>query len=90
MKAAAHVFQSGAEAGQRVRLQIDIAECDDACSRGLHQAIALPVDTGITDRALGIVVDRELALPLRLISSRSAIFTLSRFSRVFQAHRVAV
>jgi hypothetical protein len=34
MKAAAHVFQSGAEAGQRVRLQIDIAECDDACSRG--------------------------------------------------------
>jgi hypothetical protein len=59
MEATAHIFQAGAETGERIGLQIDVAECDDAGASGLHQAIALPVDAGVTDRAFGIVVDGQ-------------------------------
>src|SRR5580704_6672758 len=36
---AEHIFQLSAEAGERIRLEIDVAEFDDAGARGLHQAI---------------------------------------------------
>src|SRR5215831_9008835 len=59
MEATAHIFQAGAETGECIGLQIDVAECDDAGASGLHQAIALPVNAGVTDRAFGIVVDGQ-------------------------------
>ena len=50
----------GAEAGQRIGLQIDVAEFDSPGAGRAHQPVALPVDAGVTDRAFGIVPDREL------------------------------
>src|SRR5580704_1157558 len=57
---AAHIRQRGAEAGQRIGLQIDVAEFDHAGAGRAHQPAALPIDAGVTDRAFGIVPDREL------------------------------
>src|ERR1700722_4320643 len=55
----AHIRQGGAEAGERIGLEIDIAEFDHAGAGRAHQPIALPVDAGVTNRAFGIVPDRE-------------------------------
>src|SRR5580704_1062552 len=63
---AAHIRQGGAEAGERIGLQIDVAEFDSAGAGRAHQPAALPVDAGVTDRAFGIVPDRELRAHRRL------------------------
>lgn len=61
VQAAAHVLKPGAEAGQRIRLDIDVAEFDDAGAGGAGEAAALEVDAGVTNRTFGVVVDDELA-----------------------------
>ena len=56
---AAHVFDPGAEAGESVRLEIDIAELDGAGAGRAHKAVTLPVDPAIADRAFGVVPNDE-------------------------------
>jgi hypothetical protein len=46
VQTAAHVFQSGAEMRQRVRLKIDVAEVDQAAPRHLNPAHAVASLTG--------------------------------------------
>src|SRR5580700_1181464 len=84
VKPAAHIRKRGAEAGERIGLQIDVAEFDHAGASGAHQPAALPVDAGVTDRAFGIVPDRELrthciiaARYRRLRAQRSTVCTRS-------------
>src|SRR5262249_6470891 len=60
MQAPPHVLDIGAEAGEGIWLEVDVAKLDRAGSRRLQQAIPLPVDAGITDRAFGVVPDGEL------------------------------
>ena len=57
---AVHIRKRGAEAGERFGIQNDVEEFDSAGAGGAHQTAALPVDAGVTDRAFGIVPDREL------------------------------
>ena len=47
------------EVGERIGLKIDITELDNAGSGCTNQPAVLPLDTSITDRAFGIVPDRE-------------------------------
>jgi hypothetical protein len=61
VQAAAHVLKPGAEARQRIRLEIDVAELDDAGAGGAGQAAALEVDAGVTDRTFGVVINDKLA-----------------------------
>jgi hypothetical protein len=62
MEPAPHVLDSSPEAGERTRIEIDVAEFDHACARRPDQAIALPPVAGVTDGTFGIVPDRELRL----------------------------
>ena len=57
---ASDVFHACTETHKRVRFEIDIAEFDQPGASGPNQPITLPVDTGITDRAFGIVPDCKL------------------------------
>src|SRR5262245_51182385 len=59
VEATTHVLDAGSEAGQRRRLEIDVAKFDGAGLRGADEPIALPRDAGIADRASGVVPDRE-------------------------------
>jgi hypothetical protein len=60
MQPAAHILDPGAKTRQGVRFEIDVAEFDRAGAGGADQPVVLPVDAGVTDRTLGVVLDREL------------------------------
>src|SRR5499427_8300357 len=64
----------GAEAGQRIRLEIDVAKLDRAGSGRPHEASVLPLDAAITDWAFRVVPDGEpggchRALPTKVAST---------------------
>ena len=60
MQPAPDVVDPKAEAGQRIRLEIDVTKIDRTGARRANQSMMLPVNAGVTDRAFGIVPDREL------------------------------
>src|SRR3984957_15835345 len=62
---AAHIRKRGAEAGQRIGLEINVAEFDQSSAGRAPQPAALPIDAGVTDRAFGVVPDRELRIHCR-------------------------
>jgi hypothetical protein len=62
MQAAANVFHAGAEAGERIGLEIDVAKFDRAGFGRAHEAATLPVDAGVADRAFGVVPDGEFGM----------------------------
>src|SRR5450759_2353268 len=55
----AHVLDPGAEAGQHIRLEIDVTELDRASPGGTEEPAVLPLDARVTDGALGVVPDCE-------------------------------
>jgi hypothetical protein len=59
MQPTTHVIYSGTEAGERIGLKIDVTKLDQAGSGRADQPAALPLDSGITDRAFGVVPDCE-------------------------------
>ena len=59
MQPAAHVLDPGAEAGEHIRLEIDVPELDLASPGGPDEPAVLPLNASITDGALGVVPDSE-------------------------------
>src|SRR5450631_2604874 len=59
MKPATHIRDSGTEAGERIRLEIDVTELNHASPDGPDEPAALPLDSRVTDGALGVVPDSE-------------------------------
>ena len=59
VEAPAHIVDVRAVARERVRLKIDVAEIDQPGPSRLDKSTMLPCDTGITDRAFGIVPNGE-------------------------------
>src|SRR5450432_621501 len=57
---APHILDAGAEAGERIGLAIDVTEFDGAGPDRMNQPAALPIDSGITDRAFRIVPNCQL------------------------------
>src|SRR5262245_15730608 len=57
----ADVVDAGAEARERVGLEVDVAELDRARARGALQPPALARDAGVADRALRVVPDGQPA-----------------------------
>jgi hypothetical protein len=51
------VLDVGAEAGECIRLEIDVTKLDCANAGCPHKAAALPVDTWATDWVFGVVPD---------------------------------
>ena len=60
MQPATHVRDLGAEAGEHIRLEIDVTELDHATSGCTDEPAALPLDASVTDGALDVVPDSEL------------------------------
>jgi hypothetical protein len=65
MQPAAHILDPGAEAGERIGFETDVAELDGAGARGADEPVALPTDAGIANRAFGIVPDRKFRVHSR-------------------------
>src|SRR6267378_4490921 len=59
MQPAPDVVDPDAEAGQRIRLQIDVTKIDGAGSGRANQPMMLPVNAGVTDRTFGVVPNGE-------------------------------
>jgi hypothetical protein len=59
MQPAPDVVDPDAEAGQRIRLQIDVTKIDCTRPGRVNQPMVLPVNAGATDRAFGVVPNRE-------------------------------
>ena len=49
MEMAAHVLDPGAEAGEHVRLEIDVTELDHASPGRPDEPAVLPLDASVTD-----------------------------------------
>ena len=47
-------------AGERLGLEIDVAEFDGAGLHGGEKLVALAIDAGVADRATGVVPDGEV------------------------------
>jgi len=60
MQPATHVLDPGAEAGEHIRLKIDVTELDHASPGCTDEPVVLPLDASVTDGALGVVPDSEL------------------------------
>jgi hypothetical protein len=60
MQPTAHVLDPGAEAGEHIRLEIDVTELDHASQGCTDEPVMLPLDASVTDGALGVVPDSEL------------------------------
>jgi hypothetical protein len=60
VQAATNVSNGRAVARQSVRLEVDVAELDDALARRANEPFALPVDPRVADGAFAIVPDGEL------------------------------
>jgi hypothetical protein len=56
---APHVLNPGAEAGEHIRLEIDVTELDHASPGGPDEPAVLPLDARVTDGALGVVPDSK-------------------------------
>jgi hypothetical protein len=59
MQPTAHVLDPGAEAGEHIRLEIDVTELDHASPGCTDEPAVLPLDARVTDGALGVVPDCE-------------------------------
>jgi hypothetical protein len=59
MQPATHVLDPGAEAGEHIRLEIDVTELDHASPGGTDEPTVLPLDASVTDGALDVVPDSE-------------------------------
>ena len=59
MQPAAHVLDPGAEAGEHVRLEIDVTELDHASPGRPDEPAVLPLDASVTDGTFGVVPDSE-------------------------------
>jgi hypothetical protein len=59
MQPAPYVVYPDAEAGERVRLEIDVTKLDCTGPGRSNQPVVLPVDAGVTHRTFGIVPNCE-------------------------------
>jgi hypothetical protein len=59
MQPAPDVVDPDAEAGERIRLEIDVTKIDCARSSRANQSMLLPVNAGVTDRTFGVVPNCE-------------------------------
>ena len=59
MQATADIVDARTEMPERIWLDIDVAKFYGAGTRGADQAVGLPVDAGVTDRAFRVVPDGQ-------------------------------
>ncbi len=59
METPAHIIHIYAKTRERIRFKIDVAKKDRAVSRRVDEPIALPIYTAVTNRAFGVVPDRQ-------------------------------
>src|SRR5258707_1672027 len=86
MQPATHLFDSGAETGERSGLEIDVTKFDDAGPHGAKEPAALPFDAGITDGAFGVVPDGELRKHAWPVPYQRRAFPSRPLCRVPQLH----